>query len=598
MQNAMTNKHNNTPISPSFLEFILQEHEQLVLPKLEMLWDYYRNDLTQNASTATRSPGDNRAYSLAQERGLPDRLKTTTSTNHTLQSRPREKVIENDIAWRIHALVDFMFGKPFVLQSLAPTLQRANIIETFLRHVLESNGGMGFFNDLALLGSVHGHVDVLLRTNQVQPSSSDDKALFDSLRHQPSHPDSSASSLLAADSSERPSTPDNDSTVSETSSPGDASSSLPGGQSAHLLATAHHLEHARGSGTVSFNQHNEDELEAAKLRLLQLADRMVLETIEAPRAVPILNPSDYRKMDAYLVHYRQVLNEVENEGLMSRVRDSVLGTNTTAGRRALRECTEVWSAESFQQFAADSTTSNGNNRKAGRCCEHTQINRLGRIPVVHIQNLPQPFFYEGLSDVEPLIPLQDELNTRLSDRANRVTFQSFKMYLGKGIDKFLDRPVGPGQMWATDNPDASIESFGGDGASPSEEAHINEIREAMDKISAIIPLAAGVIRDRVGNLTSENALRVTMIGMLSRTQKKRMAYGAGIEQICELILHAADVLGVLPNTPDERNIRIDWPSPIPESESDKLRDAKVKLDLGVSTAQVLAELGYGQCSTQ
>ena len=42
--------------------------------------------------------------------------------------------------------------------------------------------------------------------------------------------------------------------------------------------------------------------------------------------------------------------------------------------------------------------------------------------------------FEGLSDVEPLISLQDELNTRLCDRANRVTMQSFRMWLGKGID--------------------------------------------------------------------------------------------------------------------------------------------------------------------
>ena len=30
-------------------------------------------------------------------------------------------------------------------------------------------------------------------------------------------------------------------------------------------------------------------------------------------------------------------------------------------------------------------------------------NVLGVLPVVHVQNLPQPFFYEGLSEVEPRI---------------------------------------------------------------------------------------------------------------------------------------------------------------------------------------------------
>src|SRR5690606_944669 len=103
------------------------------------------------------------------------------------------------------------------------------------------------------------------------------------------------------------------------------------------------------------------------------------------------------------------------------------------------------------------------------------------LPVVHIQNIAQPFRYEGLGEVEPLIPLQDELNTRLSDRASRVTLQSFKMYLAKGLDGFERAAVGPGQIWSTDNPDAQITAFGGDADSPSERDHIGEVREALDK---------------------------------------------------------------------------------------------------------------------
>src|SRR5690606_30412580 len=122
-------------------------------------------------------------------------------------------------------------------------------------------------------------------------------------------------------------------------------------------------------------------------------------------------------------------------------------------------------------------------------------------------------------------------------------------------------PIAPGQMWATDNLDASIDEFGGDADSPSEEAHIREIREALDKTSAVTPGAAGLLQGKVGNLTSENALRITMLGLLARTEKKRVTYGAALQRLCELLLHAADVLGVLATAPDERRVRIDWPSP-------------------------------------
>ena len=45
----------------------------------------------------------------------------------------------------------------------------------------------------------------------------------------------------------------------------------------------------------------------------------------------------------------------------------------------------------------------------------------------------------------------------------------------------------------------------------------------------------------------------------------------------------------------ERRVRLDWPSPLPENNAQRLADAKAKLELGVSRRQVLAELGYDEC---
>ena len=216
----------------------------------------------------------------------------------------------------------------------------------------------------------------------------------------------------------------------------------------------------------------------------------------------------------------------------------------------------------------------------------------GFLPVVHIQNMAQPFYYEGVSDVEVLIPLQDELNTRLSDRANRITFQSFKMYLGKGIEGFEDRPVSPGRMWHTDNPEATIEEFGGDHRTPSEEMHIAEVREAMDKVSGVTPLVAGVLKNKLGNLTSAVALRLTLMGMLSKTERKRFTYGEGLKRICEMVLEIFDKAGIYQTSKVDRKIDIIFPSPLPENMMEKLQEAQIKKELGVPTEQVLRELGY------
>ncbi|MEL7238636.1 MAG: phage portal protein, partial [Planctomycetota bacterium] len=217
---------------------------------------------------------------------------------------------------------------------------------------------------------------------------------------------------------------------------------------------------------------------------------------------------------------------------------------------------------------------------------------LGRLPVVHVQNIVRPFDYDGGSDVEPLVPLQDQLNTRLSDRAQRLTMQSAKIYLGVGIDDFANQPVAPGRMWSTENPDARIDEFGGDTHSPAEDAAVREIRDALDKQSGVSPIAAGAIRNRVGNLTSAAALRLTFQALISRTQRKRINYGTAIEQVCDLALAWLDAVGVVKTSPQDRRVRLTWPDPIPVDSSAELAQAKQKLDLGIDRALVLRELGY------
>ncbi len=213
------------------------------------------------------------------------------------------------------------------------------------------------------------------------------------------------------------------------------------------------------------------------------------------------------------------------------------------------------------------------------------------VPVVHVQNVSQPFVYGGVGEVEPLVPLQDELNTRLSDRANRVTMQSFRMYLAKGLESFDAASIGPGTVWTTNNPDASVQAFGGDLYTPGEESHIQEVREALDKISGVPPLAGGVVRAKLGNLSSANALRVTLMGLIAKTQRKRIAYGRGMERVGGLVLRALHESGRLRVPEAERGLRTVWPGFVFEDERDRLAAARARTELGVDPDRVLADLG-------
>lgn len=300
----------------------------------------------------------------------------------------------------------------------------------------------------------------------------------------------------------------------------------------------------------------------------------------------MLDPGDYRGIVAYIIIAPKVETRVERtstfERLWKRARFGPGAIDTGPTKRTVKQVVEVLSATHRQVYEDGVLILD-------------EPSTFSELPVVHVQNASQPYRYEGLSDVEPLIPLQDELNTRLCDRAHRVTLQSFNMYLAKGVELAPGAGtmcVSPGQVWRTQNLDAQVQSFGGDGHSPSEERHIDELREAMDKASGVSPVVIGVVRERLGQLSSENALRVTLTGILSKTMRKRVTYGRGIEHACRLVLAALDAAGTLRTDEADRGVRIEWSDPLPTDERARLNAALMKRDLGVPIERVLRELGY------
>lgn len=489
------------------LTHAIDEHTCTRARRFDQLWNYYRNPLRPASARHTPRPAStgNRWYRQAQDHALPPRIIGPFADPSN--AARREIVIENDIAWRLHTMIDFMLGRPVVIASTAQDESLRTVINHVLDAVWESSGGVSLLQDIALLGHVFGHADVLVRP---------DDTFF--------------------------------------SAPIDPS--LPPLQ-----------------------------------RALDAASHLAIEPVEPRRGVPIIDPFDYRAIRALIIHtagdpprdrpsWPTTLDQLPHgaaNGSLLRRTDRAMHPQHPHHRPAF---TEIISANASQQYHGT------------RLVRELPSITPGELPVVHIQNLAQPFAYEGLSEVEPLIPIQDELNTRLSDRACRVTMQSFKMFFAKGIDGFAKGPIGPGVIWSTDNPDASIETFGGDAASPSEENHIQELREALDKISGVPPLAGGVVRARIGNLSSANALRITLMALLGKTARKRVSYGRGIARICRLVLTALHNKGALLSRPEDRNVRLEWPDPLPPDTRELLYAAEAKARLGVPRERILEELGY------
>jgi hypothetical protein len=105
-------------------------------------------------------------------------------------------------------------------------------------------------------------------------------------------------------------------------------------------------------------------------------------------------------------------------------------------------------------------------------------------------------------------------------------------------------------------------------------------------------VVAGVLKNKLGNLTSAVALRLTLMGMLSRNDRKRFTYSEGLKRICRMVLAILDTANIYKTSEMDREVDIVFPSPLPENVMEKLKEAQIKKELGVPTEQVLRELGY------
>ena len=214
-------------LEADYIEWLVDERSINIQTHFAKLWEYYTNhmfDISGAGVFDRKADGSGRCYLQAQEYGLPARI---TGFVHSANAgifgaravkdvQRKEVVIENDIAWRINAAVDFLFGKPISFVSKSPNSQKRAEIESILRAVFAANGAIGFFQDMAVLGSVYGFADCLVR---------------------------------------------------------------PGDEITQRISSS--------SQSLSFED------------VLQLAQTVGLELIEAPRALPVLKENDYKKIKYY-----------------------------------------------------------------------------------------------------------------------------------------------------------------------------------------------------------------------------------------------------------------------------------------------------------
>ena len=126
------------------------------------MWAYYSNPMRQAGMVTDKCE---RPYRQAQEWGMPERItgyrpgEDPGSDGMISEVERKEVVVENDIAWRIDTMIDYLFGRPPVLRSTAADGRREQI-QQLLGAIIQHNGGIAFLQQMALMGAVHGFVDI------------------------------------------------------------------------------------------------------------------------------------------------------------------------------------------------------------------------------------------------------------------------------------------------------------------------------------------------------------------------------------------------------------------------------------------------------
>ncbi len=140
-------------LEADYIEWLVDERSINIQTHFAKLWEYYTNQMFDISGAGVfdrKADGSGRCYLQAQEYGLPARI---TGFVHSANAgifgaravkdvQRKEVVIENDIAWRINAAVDFLFGKPISFVSKSPNSQKRAEIESILKAVFAANGAI------------------------------------------------------------------------------------------------------------------------------------------------------------------------------------------------------------------------------------------------------------------------------------------------------------------------------------------------------------------------------------------------------------------------------------------------------------------------
>ncbi len=233
----------------------------------------------------------------------------------------------------------------------------------------------------------------------------------------------------------------------------------------------------------------------------------------------------------------------------------------------------------------------------------------GGIPVVHIANVPVSSSPWGLSDVYDIIPLNRELNEKMTEVADIINYHAAPVTIITGA-KASQLERGPRKVWAGLPEKANVFNLEMQTNLAGPMQYIEMLKRSMHELTGVPETALGQVQP-ISN-TSGVALSIQYQPLMNRFNMKKLQYSHGLEQINELVILSAavympdllkmDVSQTVPEPeylpeldprdPQTYRTTVIWPDPLPVDKLIKLNEIQAKMALGLMSKEgALRELG-------
>lgn len=210
-------------------------------------------------------------------------------------------------------------------------------------------------------------------------------------------------------------------------------------------------------------------------------------------------------------------------------------------------------------------------------------NPYGFIPFVQIKNFPIAGRTRGQGDLDDVIPLNVELNTKKSDISEVIDYHSAPITLVYGA-KIGNLEKGANKVWGGLPKDAKVENLGLQGDLTASANYIAETKTAMCEIAGIPETVLGGA-SAISN-TSGVALQYINLPLIERTRIKRNCSTAGLETVNEYILFIAMYHGLI-EKPEDISMKdfvsneVTLPDTLPKDELMELQKIQQEMTLGI-----------------